>query len=91
MVLDVDRRLQKLSLHGTENNARQDNRLLNGRQTAYMIYDNLRIRGTGVAILDCNGLPRVQLETHNLQGFDTKWDEVRISMTKVADEDIMRN
>ena len=26
-----------------------------------------------------------------MHGFDTKWDEVRLSMTKVLDEDILEN
>ena len=49
---------------------------------AYMIYDNFKIRGTGEALLDFTDLLRVQLKNDNVQGFDTKWNELLLSMTK---------
>ena len=36
--------------------AQQDNGILKGRQSAYMIYDNLKISGIGEALLDFNDL-----------------------------------
>ena len=38
---------------------------------------------------DFNDLLRVQLKTDNVQGFDTKWGEVLVSMTKVPSEDTL--
>ena len=54
-----------------------------------MIYDYLKISGTSEALLDFNDLLRVQLKSDNVQGFDTKWDEVLLSMTEVPDEDTL--
>ena len=69
-----------------EQKAQQDNRILK-RQIAYINYDNFKISGTGEALLHFNGLPIVQLKNDNVQGFDTKWDEVLLSMTTVPDDD----
>ena len=68
--------------------AQQDYRFLKGRQIADMIYDNCKISQLGEALLDFSGLLRVQLKHDNVQGFDSKWDEVLLSMTEVPDEDV---
>ena len=65
-----------------EQKAQQDNRFLKGSQFAYMINDNFKISGTGEALLDLNDLRRVLMNNDNVQGFDTKWDEVLRSMAK---------
>ena len=57
----------------------QDIWLLKGRHIAWMIHDNFKISGTGEALLDFNDLLRVDLKYDNLQGFDTRWDEVPLS------------
>ena len=74
-----------------EQKAQQDNRFLKGSQFAYMINDNFKISGTGEALLDLNDLRRVLMNNDNVQGFDTKWDEVLRSMTKLPDEDVLDN
>ena len=66
-----------------EQKAPQDSRCLEGRQIAYMVFDYLTISATVEALLDFNDLLAVQLNKDNAQGFDTKWDEVLRSMTKV--------
>ena len=38
--------------------------------------DSFKISGTGEALVDFNDLLRVQLKNDNVQGFDTKLDEV---------------
>ena len=55
---------------------------------ANRVYDNFKISGTGEALSDFNDLPRVQLKNDDVQGLDTKWDEVLFSMTKIPDEDL---
>ena len=56
-----------------EGKAQQDNRFLNEKQIAHMIYDNIKTSGAGEALLDFNDLLRVQLKNDNVQGSDTKW------------------
>ena len=69
-----------------EQKAQQDNRFLKGGQITYMTFDSFKISGTGEALLDFNDLLRVQLKNDIVQYFDTKWDEVLLSMTKVSEE-----
>ena len=78
----------KTRVYMEEQKAQQDNRFLNGRHIAHMIYDYLMISGTGEALLDFKDLLRVQLVNDNLQSLGTKWDELLLSVTKVPDEDI---
>ena len=55
-----------------------------------MIGDNFKISGTSEALLDINDQLGVHVKDDNLQGFDTKWDEILfLSMTRVPDEDIL--
>ena len=70
----------KRRVYMKEQKAQQDTRFLNGRQIAYLIGDNFNISGTGEALLDFNDQLGVQLKNDNVQGFDTKWDEVLLSL-----------
>ena len=47
-----------------------------------MFYDNFKTFGTSEALHDVNDLLRVQLKNDNVQGFETKCDEVLLAMTK---------
>ena len=70
----------KKRVYMKEQKAQQDTRFLNGRQIAYMIGDNFKISGTSEALLDINDQLGVHLKDDNLQGFDTKWDEILLSL-----------
>ena len=59
------------------------------RRLLHIVYDYLKINGTREALLDFNDLLSDQLKNDNVQGFDTKWDEVLLSMTEVPDEDTL--
>ena len=48
-----------------------------------------KISGTCEALLDFIDLLRVQCKNDHLQGFDAKWDKVRLSWTRVPDEDVL--
>ena len=69
-------------------NAQQDNRFLKGRQIAYLIFGYFKIRGTGQPLLDFNDLLRIQLKNDIEQGFDTKRDEVLLSLTNALEKDL---
>ena len=70
----------KKRVYMKEQKAQQDTRFLNGRQNAYMIGDNFKISGTSEALLDFNDQQGEHVKDDNLQGFDTKWDEVLLSL-----------
>ena len=77
--------------HTEEQKAQQDKRFLKGRPIAYMICEYFKVSGTREPLLDDHDQLRVQLKNENVQGFDTKWDEVLLSMTKVPDADILED
>ena len=72
---------KKVSLE--EQKAQKEDRFLRGRQIAFMIYDYFRVTGAHDAALDYADLFPVTLHDDNIQEFDTKWDGILSSMTKI--------
>ena len=66
-------------VHSEVYRAQKDDRFLRGRQIAIMIYEQFQVTGTHVAILDYSDLFSVLLHVEDVQGFDTRWDEVLLS------------
>ena len=56
-----------------------------------MIYDNFRVTGAHDTVLDYADLFSVTLHDDNVQEFDTKWDEVRLSMSKIPSDDVLES
>ena len=54
-----------------------------------MIYDYFRVTGAHDAVLNCADLFFVTLHDDNIQEFDTRWDEVLLSMTKIPSDEIL--
>ena len=77
---------KKVSLE--EMKAHKGDRLLRGRQTAYLIYENFRVTGTNDSVENHADLFTVALRNDNIQEFDTKWDGFLLSMTKIPSDDI---
>ena len=71
---------KKVSLE--EKKAQKEDRFLRGRQIAFMIYDYFRVTGGHHTVLDCAELFSVSLHDDNIQEFETRWDEVLLSMSK---------
>ena len=61
----------KRRVYMEEQKAQQDKRFVEGRQNAYMIFDYVKISGTGEALVDCSDFTRVQLNKDSVQGFDS--------------------
>ena len=59
------------------------------RQIAFMIYDYFRVAGAHDTVLDYADLFSVTLRDDN--EFDTRWDEVLPSMSKIAPDDILES
>ena len=72
---------KKISLE--EQKAEREDRFLRGRQIAFMIYDYFRVTGAHDTVLDYADLFSVTLHDDNIQEFDTRWDEVLLSMIKI--------
>ena len=80
---------KKVSLE--EQTAQQEDRFLRRRQIAFMIYDYFRVTGAHDTVLDCADLFSVTLHDDNVQEFDTRWDEVLLSMSKIPSDEILES
>ena len=80
---------RKVSLE--EQEAQKEDQFLRGRQIAFMIYDYFRVTGSHDTVLDYADLFYVTLRDDNVQEFDTRWDEVLLSMTKIPSDDVLES
>ena len=56
-----------------------------------MFYDYFRVTGAHDTVLDFADLCSVTLHDDNIQEFDTRWDEVLLSMSKTSSDDILES
>ena len=61
---------------------------LSGRQIAYLIYDHFRVTGTHDSVENYTDLFTIVLRNDVFQEFDSKWDGILLSMTKIPPDDI---
>ena len=80
---------KKVSLE--EQKAQKEDRFLRGRQIAYMVYDYFRVTDAHDTVLDYIGLFSITLRTDDVQEFDTRWDEILLSMTKIPTDDFLES
>ena len=71
--------------------AQKEDGFLRGRQIAFMMYEYFRVTGAHDAVLDYADSFSVTLNDVNIQEFDTRWDEVLLSMTKIPSDDILES
>ena len=72
-----------------EQKAQKEDRFPRGRQIAFMIYDYFRVTGAHDTVLDYADLFSVTLRDDNVREFDTRWDEVLLSMSKIPSNDVL--
>ena len=80
---------KKVSLE--EQKAQIEVRFLRGRQIAFMIFDSFRVDGGHDSVLDIVDLFTISLRGDNVQEFDTRWDEVLLSMTNKPSDEILES
>ena len=56
-----------------------------------MIYGSFRVTGAHDTVLDYADLLSVTPRNDDVQDFDTRWDEIRLSMTKIPLDDILES
>ena len=71
-----------------EQKAQKKDWFLRGRQIAFMIYDYFRVTGAHDTVLDFADLSSITLRNDNVHEFDTRWDGILLSMTRIP-PDIM--
>ena len=78
---------KKVSLE--EMKAQKEDRFLRGRQIAYLIYEYFRVTGANDSVENYADLFTVVLRNDDIQEFDSKWDEILLSMTQIPSDDIL--
>ena len=72
-----------------EQKAQKQDRFLRGRQIAYLIYEQFRVTGANDSVENYADLFTVVLRNDDIQEFDSKWDGILLSMTKIPPDDIL--
>ena len=72
-----------------EQKAQKQDRFLRGRQIAYLIYDYFRVTGAHDSVENYADLFTIGLRNDDIQEFDSKWDRILLSMTKITPDDIL--
>ena len=78
---------RKISLD--EQKAQKEDLFFRGRQIAYLIYDQFRVTGTYDSVENYTDLFTIILRNDDIQEFDSKWDGILLSMTKIPHDDIL--
>ena len=74
-----------------EQKAQKEDRFLRGRQIAYLIYDYFRVTGDDDTILDYADLFTIDLRNDDVQEFDTRWDGLLLSLSKITPDDVLES
>ena len=78
---------KKVSLE--EQKTPKEDRLFRGKQIAYLIYEYFRVSGANDSVENYADLLTIVLRNDDIQEFDSKWDGILLSMTKIPSDDIL--
>ena len=71
--------------------AQKEDRFLRGRQVAYLIYEYFGVICANDSVENYADLFTVALRNDDVQEFDSKWDEILLSMTQIPSDDILES
>ena len=80
---------KKVSLE--DQKAQKEDRFLRGRQIAFMIHDYFRVTGAHDTVLDYADFFSITLRDDDVQDFDTRWNEVLLSKSKIPSDDVQES
>ena len=72
-----------------EQKAQKQDRFLRGRQIAYLIFEYFRVTGSHDSVENFTDLFTIVLRNDDIQEFDSKWDGILLSMTKIPLDDFL--
>ena len=72
-----------------EQKAQKEDRFFRGRQIAYLIYEYFRVTGANDSVENYADQFTIVLRNDDIQEFDSKWDGILLSMTKIPSDDIL--
>ena len=79
----------KRSVSLEEQKAPRKDRFLRGRQIAYLIYEYFRVTGANDSVENYADVFTIGLRNDDIQEFNSKWDEILFSLTKISSDDIL--
>ena len=79
----------KRKIRLAEQKPQKEDRFLRGRQIVYLIYEEVRVTGTDDSVENYTDLFTILLRNDDFQEFDSKWDGILLSMTKIPPDDIL--
>ena len=79
--------LKRISLE--EQKAQKQDPCLRGRQIAYVIYEYFWVIGSDDSVENYTDLFTISLRNDDIQEFDSKWDGIVLSMTKIPLDDFL--
>ena len=74
-----------------EMKAHKEDRFFRGRQIAYLIYEYFRVTGANDSVENYADLFAIVFRNDIIQEFDTKWDEIQLSMTQIPSDEILES
>ena len=72
-----------------EQKAQKQDRFLRGRQIAHLIYEYFRVTGANDSVENYADLFTFVLRNDDIQEFDSKWDGISLTMTKIPPDDTL--
>ena len=72
-----------------EQKAQKQDPFLRGRQIAHLIYEYFWVTGANYSVENYADLFAIGLRNDDIQEFDSKWDGILLSMTKIPPDDIL--
>ena len=72
-----------------EQKAQKQDHFLRGRQIAYLIYEYFWVTGANDSVENYADLFTISLRNDDIQEFDSNWDGILLSMTKIPPDDIL--
>ena len=78
--------LNKIIQNSRNRKAQKEDRFSRGRQIAVMTDDYFRVTGARDTVLDYADFFSVTLRQDSVQEFDTRWDEVLLSVSKIPSD-----
>ena len=72
-----------------EQKAKKEDRFLRRRQIAYLIYEYFRVTGANDSVENNADLFTIVPRNDDIQEFDSKWEGILLSMTKIPSDDIL--
>ena len=72
-----------------EQKAQKEDRFLCGRQIAYLICEYFWVTGANDSVENYADLSTIALRNDDIQEFESKWDGILLSMTKIPPDEIL--